>query len=1203
MAGSSNSHAFFEAVVGKGNLDLSPADLGIIADNEVKLYTWDAGTNKPIHVGKALAEPVPGVVPEPGARQVLRFSLHGHTIEKSMVSLRTFEFVPTDGEEKSNMLRAIPYPYSFHTTDEVPDTLGRLFDIKGSFLWDQRAMLPMDKNPAIDKDTRSANEVSVLKDTAKVTDSVNALSEQVQALNTAVVNLLDEEEQEEENLKKSDDSGRTFKRKEMDMTQYATFRMRIKISQIRDFNTPLRDRNERHVQELVDTFTDERIGYQPNEGTMTVTVLDQDVKDRKDLGKLVAFGSQQQLYTYPDSEMVTIVDGRHRREAITRITKMTGTRFDWSRDYIEVLFQYRIDMTIMSDWEVLMLSSHKNQVASLVYEANTVNDVLRSIQSYSIVFQEAYQLSYFQAKTTLIKDDMTKTRFLGALPDSTITRYIRCSKAFLRNEKVKKFLFETCTVTSEKRGNQANLSFVTEPLLLQADEHSMLLMLRCADAFYRGRKRDRFFAKPFYQMCSYAIDQLKITFQEVVVTDSVLEVPPTKPTTFESFLVTPVQHSSSQSVPPIMTLQNTLQTFKYNPADEGKGAFSQIKRSLTVLRTKILKHYGVEKKKNPVVPEAGDKRNSDILDLTKSPEPPTKKRRTRRNRLDPALLIDLTGGDKGSNTKKTKKPKNNKGKGKGNDASTSLRAQGSAQETKEQTFDDSLDLKTVPSGYEDAWKTMQEFDTDGELCLEEILMMRRFPYARSKDDEQKTIEVRSITVPDSTSDTLMKKIVDPSLYLRAICIPQNHRAHLFVTFSSINLYRNLACAWAVFKEGFKPHGVHSTTNLQNASVKEQWETTMADMTRDNQSYHSTVLGTSFFEQRKLEMDQKGYTILEDMADPLGMIPHLSRQEVGVASAEDIPTMTNGEWFLAIEKLFPGENVLRDPTRRTEWNSIYNTGDTSHHTRKNNVGAARYQSTNHFVTNVLETPEYVELAHKRAHLDVWIGMLASFLSLDGISSDSQIESVEQLVLPVTGGRLLFTGRLADAQIGHNDFHLRDILALCGYFVIMTGTEQANIYLMEHSHKYVFLPEDAKKGILENLAMTKITIPATSVFFGHGYLHHAGSEYDGSGALRYHAYLRPETVDIQDAIHFNHAGMSAEIKEGGSGVRMVTRSNNTKGGVTNPDTVTAQSNAKQDSKAPNDESDDDDMEDDEDDEVEDGMEVDPDFEYNLKTVGEV
>ena len=115
---------------------------------------------------------------------------------------------------------------------------------------------------------------------------------------------------------------------------------------------------------------------------------------------------------------------------------MTGTRFDWSRDYIEVLFQYRIDMTIMSDWEVLMLSSHKNQVASLVYEANTVNDVLRSIQSYSIVFQEAYQLSYFQAKTTLIKDDMTKTRFLGALPDSTITRYIRCSKAFLRNEKV-----------------------------------------------------------------------------------------------------------------------------------------------------------------------------------------------------------------------------------------------------------------------------------------------------------------------------------------------------------------------------------------------------------------------------------------------------------------------------------------------------------------------------------------------------------------------------------------------------------------------------------------------------------------------------------------------------------------------------------------------------------------------------------------------
>ena len=90
------------------------------------------------------------------------------------------------------------------------------------------------------------------------------------------------------------------------------------------------------------------------------------------------------------------------------------------------------------------------------------------------------------------------------------------------------------------------------------------------------------------------------------------------------------------------------------------------------------------------------------------------------------------------------------------------------------------------------------------------------------------------------------------------------------------------------------------------------------------------------------MDEKGYTILEGMADPLGMIPHLSRAEVRVASAEDFPTLTNGEWFQAIEKLFPGEAELRDPARRTDWNPIHNTGNNAHDTKKNDVGAAKYQ---------------------------------------------------------------------------------------------------------------------------------------------------------------------------------------------------------------------------------------------------------------------
>lgn len=1146
-ASSSNNNDFYATIVGPDNLEGTAFEIGIRADSIVKLYTWDSASSKAIMVGQAYAEPVPGLVH--GTPKMLRFTLHGAAVDRYMVVLRNFEFPNNVDAEKKALLRAIPYPYTFASVDDIPRTLGEVVDHKASFVWDQRAMLPLDKNPVHEAGMSRTTRTSNLQDSTKRTkDDVGSLAEKVQALDTAIIEIRDDADLEEEHLKKVDESGQVFSRKAIDNAQYSSVRMRLKITQINDFVTPLRKRHEPHVNELVQAFTDPRIGFVKTEGPMTVTVLEQDVDSRVDLSNLVAKLQDRDVYTYPEGKTVTIVDGRHRREAISRITKMTGGRFDWSRDYIEVLFQYRLDLTLLSDWEVLMLSSQKNQVASLVYEASTLNDILRSIESYSIVFESAYNLPYVKAKNTLIKEDMTKTRFLGAVPDTTVMRYIRCSKSFLPHKEVKRFLFDMCTITSEKRGNQTNLSFVTEPILLQADPHDMLLMLRCADAFYKCRKGDRFYAKEFYQMCLYAIEQLKIAFQEVTVTDSDLDVPPTKPKTFQSFLATPVRHSSSTSVPPLVTLQNALQTFKFNPGDNGKAASAQMKRSFTVLRSKILSHYGVLKKKNPVVPGSDNtesrKRRSGAIDLTKSPEPKLKKpRRTRRSTVDPRSYLYTSDDDSEKNKKKGGSSKNKKDKRKSisNNPPTPLQPHKDPEVQQDGKFDDSLDLDTVPSGYENACKLLKEYDVDGSLTVEEILMMRRFPYARSKDEEKNISEERSITVSDLSSKTLTRRIVDPSLYLRAICIPKDHRAHIFVTYSTIVLLRNLACTWAVYKEGFKDGGVYSSSQLANASVKERWEQTMADMTRDLSTFHSTMLGTSFFDQRKMEVDNNGYTILHGMADPLGMIPHVNRNEVGVASAEDVPTMTNGEWFLAIEKLFPGENALRDPSRRTEWNPIHNTGNHAHDTRKNDVGAARYQSTNNFVTNVLETANNVELAHKRAHMDVWIGILASFLSLDGITPVSDIATVEKLFLPATGGRLLLTGRLAEAQQGHNDFALRHIDELCGYFVILTGTEDANIYLVEHSHKYIFLPEDAKKAILNNLAMTKVTIPANSIFFGHGYLHHAGSEYDASGALRYHAYLRPETVDLEDAIHFNHGGASAAIREGGVGVRRVTRSN--------------------------------------------------------------
>lgn len=52
----------------------------------------------------------------------------------------------------------------------------------------------------------------------------------------------------------------------------------------------------------------------------------------------------------------------------------------------------------------------------------------------------------------------------------------------------------------------------------------------------------------------------------------------------------------------------------------------------------------------------------------------------------------------------------------------------------------------------------------------------------------------------------------------------------------------------------------------------------------------------------------------------------------------------------------------------------------------------------------------------------------------------------------------------------------------------------------------------------LTLEPVVLPPHSVFVGHGYLQHAGAEYLGQVNLRYHVYLSPEDLDLQDSISF-------------------------------------------------------------------------------------
>lgn len=52
----------------------------------------------------------------------------------------------------------------------------------------------------------------------------------------------------------------------------------------------------------------------------------------------------------------------------------------------------------------------------------------------------------------------------------------------------------------------------------------------------------------------------------------------------------------------------------------------------------------------------------------------------------------------------------------------------------------------------------------------------------------------------------------------------------------------------------------------------------------------------------------------------------------------------------------------------------------------------------------------------------------------------------------------------------------------------------------------------------LKVDLVALPTSSVFEGHAYLQHANAEHMGTNNMRYHAFLFPDDVKLQDSIVF-------------------------------------------------------------------------------------
>ena len=94
-------------------------------------------------------------------------------------------------------------------------------------------------------------------------------------------------------------------------------------------------------------------------------------------------------------------------------------------------------------------------------------------------------------------------------------------------------------------------------------------------------------------------------------------------------------------------------------------------------------------------------------------------------------------------------------------------------------FDDSLDQDRVPDGYGTAFDMRKTFETNVNLSMDEMFMMRTFPTQRKLTSKLQVVVKNTRTFTDDNG--VEQEIVDTGFFLRSIMTPKRHRAELFVT--------------------------------------------------------------------------------------------------------------------------------------------------------------------------------------------------------------------------------------------------------------------------------------------------------------------------------------------------------------------------------------------------------------------------------------
>lgn len=1126
-----HEEAFQKAVMGN-QFGMSLEERGITPGSTVNLHVLNPNprANEPnIFVGQATIEA------DPQDDTKFKKILHGQEETRPHYAIfRNFQypdFLNFGGPKdfaRGTLGRQL-YPYTFHSLDDIPRTISQLEN--QIFVWDVRAVRPRGNfTPYSEPRPNQEPPTKNTKTTSKTTGTPQQTPQQTHTpfqtggyktpansnSNTTGGSRQQDEEVEivldnvDDDVSDDEDEGTgvPFKRKELNKDDYLFVTLRAKISQVRDFEHPLRPIDEKHEEDLRQDFLNPEKGYDTSYGYMSVSFLKDDIKEDGDVfAMLTKRGDDDRTYyVLNEHQTTTIVDGRHRRRAINKISALPEIPARaWARDFIEFKLIIKKVGSLLSEWEVLMFSKQKNQGSSLVKKSNTVGDAMNGILSYSKIFLRTYGIEYLDARPKDIINDMLNSGFLS-LSKSTAKKYVRLSKCIIRYKSVSDFILNKCQLARKSQGKVNHISYFTDSRLLNANEEDMLLMLKCLDGFSSNREKRVFKPDNFYLTALQFINCCREYFARIssipVVEGHNSE---NYPTTYEAFMQGLFFINKSMQSTPEEYIISYMSSYSFSGQNVTPANTISVttKRAVTRMTSRLDSRY------LPNQPsKSGEKTKTTSAPVTLPP------RRGKRKEAAPIINLDSsddeaqpqkkkrrTSTTKPTPTKKDAKTKKAgpKSKKKAGHTDSTLSAVpdpfcgGKVYMPKDDgKFDDSLDVNEPPTGYEEKHQRallMEEHSIDQPF----IKNVRALPDARDDQLERDWEENHSVSNPDSE-----EKHADVSAFLRSVHIPKDHRAHTFVSLSHFKALRQLAVAWGKYSEIF-----HTDDPVAKSDdAVENWEKVF------NQNDY---MAKAFYKQKKTELDLRGYCILEGIADPLNIPSGILDDQLQIPA--DMPDMTHGALYDAVHKTFPGEDILQDENERTEWNPIINSDSDRKDRQQRDRGIARYISTNHLLTKTLENKDNSYIAERRAYLDVWLGIILGQLNTDQ-------NGKYKVYFPRTGGRWLITGLDCDVQVGHNDYAYIPGSEFPGYFIIVSGPERITLWVCDGSHLFVDYEQADKHTLGDTLKMHRIEIPATSVFIGHGLLHHAGDGYTGSHCIRYHVYVTPEDQELPDQVHMSY-----------------------------------------------------------------------------------